>query len=70
MEKSGVADSTITLFGVDRKKQTTSNLSEAMNITRVPTILMFQNGKEIGRIVEYGTTGKWDQELTDLLPRK
>ena len=70
MEKSGVADSTITLFGVDRKKQTTSNLSEAMNITRVPTILLFQNGKEIGRIVEYGTTGKWDQELADLLPRK
>jgi thiol-disulfide isomerase/thioredoxin len=69
MDKSGIADSSITLFGVDRKKQSTSNLSEALNITRVPTILVFKNGKEMGRIVEYGTTGKWDQEMVDLLPR-
>ena len=66
-EKAGIADSRITFFGVDRKKETVGNITSAMNITNVPTIIVMKNGKEIGRVVEYGKTGKWDKELADII---
>lgn len=60
-------DSRITLFGVDRDKKTTGNISEAFQISRVPTIIVMKNGKEHGRIVEYGKTGSWDTELAEII---
>jgi len=62
-EKAGIPDSVITFFGVDRNKKTISNVAEAFQITRVPTIIVMKNGIEVGRLVEYGKTGKWDAEL-------
>jgi thiol-disulfide isomerase/thioredoxin len=46
-EKAGIADSRITFFGVDRKKETIGNIASAMNITNVPTIIVMKNGKFI-----------------------
>jgi hypothetical protein len=69
-EKAGISDSAICLFGVDRNKQTLSNLSSAFGVTRVPTIIALMDGKEIGRLVEYGTTGKWDAELVEWIEKK
>ena len=66
-EKAGISNDRITLFAVDRQKRTTGNISSAFNITNVPTIIVMKNGKETGRVVEYGTTGKWDQELAGIL---
>ena len=66
-ELSGVADNSISFFAVDRKKRTLGNLSDAFKITNVPTIIVMKDGKETGRVVEYGKTGKWDAELADLL---
>jgi thiol-disulfide isomerase/thioredoxin len=66
-EKAGIADDRITLFVVDRSKQTLGNITSAMNITNVPTIIVMKNGKEVGRVVEYGKTGKWDKELADIV---
>jgi hypothetical protein len=57
----------LTLLGVDRDKKTTGNLSAAFQITRVPTIIVFKNGNETGRIVEYGKTGVWDKELAGFI---
>ena len=65
--KAGIADNRITFFGVDRQKQTIGNIASAMNITNVPTIIAMKNGKEIGRVVEYGKTGKWDKELAEIV---
>jgi hypothetical protein len=28
---------------------------------------VMKNGMEVGRVVEYGKTGKWDLELAELL---
>ncbi len=66
-EKADVSNDRVTLFAVDRQKQTSGNISSAFNIKNVPTIIVMKDGKEIGRVVEYGKTGKWDKELADIL---
>ena len=66
-EMSGVPDNTITFFGVNRDKKTLGNIAAAFGITNVPTIIVMKDGKELGRVVEYGKTGKWDKELAELL---
>ena len=66
-ELSGVPDNSISFFAVDRKKKTLGNLADAFKITNVPTIIVMKDGKEAGRVVEYGKTGKWDVELAELL---
>jgi thiol-disulfide isomerase/thioredoxin len=55
------------LIGVDRNKKTVGRLSEALNVTLVPTILVFKNGKELGRVVEFGKYGMFDKELAEIL---
>jgi thiol-disulfide isomerase/thioredoxin len=72
-DKSGLPDSSITLIGVDRNKQTLDNLSGAFNIVNVPTFIVMHDGKEIGRVVEYGKYGQIDKELGEIvngLPQK
>ncbi len=67
-DKSGYPDNKITLIGVDRKKQTIRNLQTMFNITNVPTfIVLDNNGKEVGRVVEYGKTGAIDKELGEIV---
>jgi thiol-disulfide isomerase/thioredoxin len=66
-EAAGVADAKISFIGVDRQKKSIGNMASVMGITNVPTIIVLKNGKEVGRVVEYGTTGKWDEELGGLL---
>jgi thiol-disulfide isomerase/thioredoxin len=64
---SGMPDSCISFFGVNRDKKTIENVSAAFNITNVPTIIVMKSGKEVGRVVEYGKTGEWDKELLELV---
>lgn len=66
-ELSGLADDAISLFGVNRAKNSLGNITKAFDVTLVPTIIVMKDGKEMGRVVEYGKTGKWDKELTDIL---
>lgn len=66
-QKAGFPDNRITLVGVDRAKKSISNLATVFGITNVPTIIVLKNGKEIGRVIEYGKTGQWDKEISDLL---
>ena len=66
-EKAGIADDRISFFGVDRQKKTLGNLTSALNVTNVPTIIVMKDGKEVGRVVEYGKTGKWDKELAEIV---
>ena len=42
----------ITLIGVNREKQGLSNEIEGLEIELVPTIILYKDGSEIGRIVE------------------
>lgn len=66
-ELTGMKEDNIVLFGVDRAKKTIDNIAEAFHITNVPTIIAMKEGKEIGRVVEYGTSGNWDEAMTNLL---
>ncbi len=66
-EASGFPENKILLFAVDRSKQTISNIEQAFNVTNVPTIIVMKNGKEIGRVVEYGPNGKWDKDLAEII---
>lgn len=68
-EISGIPDENITLFGVNRKKVSLGHIAEALGIINVPTIIVLKDGKELGRVVEYGKTGKWDKELAEIITR-
>lgn len=69
IEKAGFAENKITLIGVDRNKKTYSHLTDALNITNVPTIIVYKKGKEVGRVVEYGKYGLFDKELGEILSK-
>jgi hypothetical protein len=56
-----------TLLGADRDKKTLGNLAESMNVKNVPTLIVMWNGKEIGRVIEYGKYGMFDKELGEII---
>ena len=62
-DAAGYADSNITLIGVDNAKTTLNNLEKTFHLVDVPTFIMLKNGKEIGRVVEYGQSGEAMKEL-------
>lgn len=66
-DAAGIAPAHITLIGVDRSKKTIHHLTEAFNVTRVPTIIVMKNGIETGRVVEHGKYGMFDKELGEVL---
>ena len=70
LDAAGITEDRVSLVAVDYSKKTIGNLSEAFNILRVPTFIVLKDGKEIGRVVEYGTTGKWDKELSEIVAGK
>jgi len=67
IDKSGFPDSSITLIGVDRPKTTLYNLHKAFNATKAPTFIVMKDGKEIGRVEEYGKYGQIDKELGEIV---
>lgn len=66
-EQAGIDSSRIVLFGVNRNKETWGNLAKTLGIELVPTLLVFRNGKEIGRVIEYGKFGQFDRELGEII---
>jgi thiol-disulfide isomerase/thioredoxin len=69
-DAAGFSPDRITLIGVDHNKKTIQHLSEAFNIINVPTIIVMKNGKEVGRVVEYGHNGMFDRELGEIIAGK
>jgi len=69
VDKSGFPDSRITVVGVDRQKTAPHKWHTTWNITMVPTFIILQNGKEMGRVVEYGKTGNVEKELADIVAK-
>jgi thiol-disulfide isomerase/thioredoxin len=69
-DAAGLSPDRVTMLGVDRSKKTIQHLSEAFGITNVPTLIVMKNGKEVGRVVEYGHTGLFDKDLAEILGKK
>lgn len=69
-DAAGFPQDHITLVGVDRNKKTIQHLSEAFGVLNVPTFIVLKNGKEIGRVVEYGKYGMVDKELGEIVSKK
>jgi thiol-disulfide isomerase/thioredoxin len=67
LDAAGFSKDKVTLIGVDRNKKTLSHLAEALNVKNVPAIIVLKNGKEIGRVVEYGKYGMFDKELGEII---
>ncbi|MEI6184671.1 MAG: thioredoxin family protein [Bacteroidota bacterium] len=64
---SNYPEKKILLLGVDRKKNTIDSLNVQYKITNVPTFIVMHKGKEVGRVVEYGTKGDVNKELADIV---
>ncbi|MFP5039688.1 thioredoxin family protein [Parasediminibacterium sp. JCM 36343] len=69
LDASGYPESQITLIAVDRKKETIHNLHTTYHINNVPTFIVLKDGKEAGRVVEYGTMGDITKELGMMVAR-
>ena len=67
LSQAGFPGNHVTLVGVDRDKKTGGHLAEALNVTNVPTIIVLKKGKEIGRVVEYGSDGLFDKALGEVI---
>lgn len=66
-DASGFSNDRITMLGVDRNKKTIQHLTEAFNVTNVPTFIIMKDGREIGRVVEYGKYGMVDKEIGEII---
>lgn len=56
----------VTLIGVNREKLDPDNNSRIYNIEKVPTLIVFEGEKEIGRIVEVPLLS-WHEDLLEIL---
>lgn len=62
-------ESKLTIIGVNRKKEAPNGEEGIYNIQNVPTVIVQKYGKEIGRIVEYPTTGYIERDLLEILKK-
>lgn len=66
-ELAGVPSDKMTMFALDRTKKDAAHFATNFSIAHVPTIIILKNGKEAGRVVEYGPQGRFDEALAAIL---
>ncbi|MEO7961252.1 MAG: thioredoxin family protein [Ginsengibacter sp.] len=65
-EESDFPENRMVIYAVDRNKETLNGMTAIYHITGIPTIIVMKNGREVGRVVEFGKTGKWDKEFAEI----
>ena len=70
LDAAGFSDDRVTLIGVVRNKKSISHLTDAFNVINVPTVIVMKEGKELGRVVEYGRYGMVEKELAEIAGKK
>lgn len=69
-DAAGFSNDRVTLIGVDRNKKSISHITDAFNVINVPTVIVMKEGKELGRVVEYGQYGMVEKELAEIADKK
>jgi len=69
LDSIGYKDSSLTLINVNREKNSGTNALDKLNITLIPTFIIYKNGAEIGRIVETPSTNL-ENDLLNILNEK
>ncbi len=67
IDAAGFNEKQLTLMGADRSKQSWGGIMEALSVKNVPTIIVYHQGKELGRIIEYGKYGQFDREMGEII---
>ena len=67
LDAAAIPQNQLTIVGVDHDRSSIKNLSEELHIDTVPTLIVFKDGKEAGRVVEYGKDGQWDKEIGNIV---
>lgn len=57
----------VNLIGVDRKKMDPENTAIQYDVQRVPTFIVFKNGQEIGRMVEFPMKENFVEDFLDIV---
>jgi len=52
VDLTGMRESRVRLYGLDRSKQSSDGLTHRYTIERIPTFIFLKHGEEIGRIIE------------------
>ncbi len=59
----------LTIYALDRNKQAPDGAEKKFNIQRIPTFILYQDGNETGRIIEYPQSGWLEKDLLEILNR-
>lgn len=70
LDAANFSNDRLTVIGVDRDKKTISHLTDAFNVINVPTVIVMKEGRELGRVVEYGRTGMVENEIAEIVNTK
>lgn len=66
-EEADFPEDHIAMFALDHSKKMQYPVADVMHVVSVPTIIVMKDGKEVGRVVEYGESGYWDRELAEII---
>lgn len=69
LEAVNYPEGKLTIIAVNRKKESPSGDETLYNIQKVPTIIVKQYGKELGRIIEMPTSGYIERDLVEILKK-
>ncbi len=69
LEAAGFPDHKMTLIACDRQKTDPAKVYRPLNVSLVPTLIVLKDGKEVGRIVEFGESGMVDKELAEIIKK-
>jgi thiol-disulfide isomerase/thioredoxin len=70
LEAAEFPDHRMLIIAVDRQKNAPANMQRQFNVVNVPTLIIMKDGKEVGRIEEFGATGLPESELVAIVKER
>jgi thiol-disulfide isomerase/thioredoxin len=66
MNTAGISLNKVSIYGVDHNKREPTGTAASYSIDRVPTLIVFKEGVEINRILEYPKVS-WEEDIFNIL---